>query len=443
MLTYVADVWHILIALLLVGLNGFFVAAEFALVRVRASRIDLLVQEGRPFAHTARWLLVRMDGTLSACQLGITMASLGLGWIGEPAFAHMLRPVLAALGIGSEVAVHTVAFVLAFAAITAAHLVVGEQAPKIYAIRRPEVVLLWSALPMRLFYYASYPLLVSLNACTAFLLRRAGLSGGAAHDAAHSEEEIRAMLTLSHRHGELTRSEHRLLDAVFDFDDMICRRVMVPRTEIAFFDLAQPVSAWIELATRTKHSRYPVCEGSLDHVAGIVHIKDLLGVNVREAFDPRAIIRPASRVPETMPISRLLRQFQSSRRHMAFVVDEHGTLLGAVMLENVLERIVGSLQDEFDAELPDVVDEGPGGYLVRGSAPVEVVNREVAIDLPTGDADTLSGLLVARLGRNPERGDRVDLDQVQAEVLEIQDTRATKVRLTRPVGAADAQVGET
>ena len=432
MSSWLVDVIYIVLAALLVALNGFFFAAEFALVKTTVLRVDQLVTQGRPFAMTVRWLLTRLDGALSAAQLGITMASLGLGWVGEPAFAHLLEPPLRAIGLGSAAVVHSVAFIVSFTLITAMHLVIGEQAPKIFAIRRPEQVALFCAVPMKFFYYISYPLLVSLNASTSFLLRRAGVEGVSEHDEVHSEDEIRAMLRQAHLAGELTGSEHRLLNAVFEFDDLVCRLVMVPRADVVVLDINEPIERSMELVRSSKHSRYPLCDRSLDKLLGVVHIKDLVGVGPEAAADLRAMMRPPQRVPETMPISRLLRQFQSTRQHMAFAVDEYGTIVGVVTLENVLERIVGSVEDEFDAEPPDVVQDGPGQYLVAGSALIELVARQLKIDLASGEADTISGLLTSCLGRIPKEGDRVELESAIAHVLQVKDGRAIRIRLTLP-----------
>ena len=435
------DVFEIAIAIILVLLNGFFVAAEFALIKTRLSKIEILVRQGRPFAKTARWLIVRLDGTLSSAQLGITMASLGLGWIGEPAFARLLGPLLTAIGVESEAVLHGIAFAVAFTIITALHLVIGEQAPKIFAIRRPERVALACAVPMQVFYFLSFPLLVTLNVTTAALLRKVGIEGAGGHDTMHSEDEIRAMLRQAHLGGTMTRMEHRLLNAVFEFDDLVCRRVMVPRGDVVFFDAHQTLSECLALARSTKHSRYPLCEGSLDHVLGVVHVKDLVGVPAEDNLDLRSIMRPAQRVPETLPVSRLLRQFQATQQHLAMVVDEHGTVAGAVTLENVLEQIVGPLDDEFDSQQPDIVRDGPGRFIVRGQTLIETVNQQLDLHLEAGEVDTISGLLVARLGRILKEGDRVELDSAVAHVLEVDGDRALHIRMD--VSTEDVPAGET
>lgn len=424
------DAIKISIAFVLVMINGFFVGAEFALVKVRRSRLKELSSTGRSFAGTSIWLLDRMDASLSACQLGITMASLGLGWIGEPAIAHLIRPVLLSAGIASEMLIHGIAFTIAFVLITAAHLVLGEQAPKIAAIRNPETAVLISALPLKMFYYLTYPFLVGLRAATSLLLRKFGIEGTSEHEMPHSEEEIRALINQSHVHGQLSRSELRLISAVFDFDELICRQVMLPRVDVVFTDTESNLTEIIALVEKTKHSRYPVCEGTMDKVVGVIHIKDLIGITPGAAFDIRSIMRPPQFVPETLPLRRLLRQFQTSRQHMAFLVDEYGTVTGILTLEDLLELIVGSLEDEFDDELPDIYPEGPQQFVIVGGMPVEIVNRRFGLHLETDNIDTIAGLLLLKADRMLVPGDRFDLPGVQATVVEVKDHRATRIRLT-------------
>ena len=424
------DVINISIAALLVAVNGFFVAAEFALVKVREGRVEELVKRKRLFASTALWLLRRLDTSLSACQLGITMASLGLGWIGEPAVARLLRPLLLLIGIESEIIIHGVAFTVAFSGITAAHLVLGEQGPKIFALRRPEIVLLWCAFPLKFFYYLSYPFMVALNASTSFLLRKVGVEDASGHETVHSEEEIRALLSIAHQAGELSRSEHRLLNAVFQFDDMVCRKVMIPRSDVIYFEVNRPISECIKLTIKAKHSRYPICEETLDNVIGVVHIKDLIGVATDGITDLRSIMREPQFVPETLPISRLLRQFQATRQHLAFVVDEYGTIVGIVTLETVLEQIVGPVEDEFDMEPPDIVSVGLRQYIVRGGTPLELVSRELKIEFDEDGVDTFAGLLMTKTGEILAPGERIELVGAVAEVLEVEGSRATRIRVT-------------
>ncbi len=424
------DVLMIFFAGLLVMINGFFVAAEFALVKIRRSRVDEMVEDRRPFASTAGWLVERLDASLSACQLGITMASLGLGWIAEPAVAHLIRPLIFSIGITSEIMVHGIAFTIAFTTITAFHLVLGEQAPKIAALRRPETAVLWCALPLKIFYFLSYPFMAALNSTTAFLLRMAGIEGASEHEIPHSEEEIRALLMQAHIAGELSRSEHRLINAVFEFDELICRRVMLPRADVVYLDAKQSLSEAIDVFHQTKHSRYPVCEGSLDKIVGVLHIKDLIGFSAETEFDLGSVMRPPQYVPETMPVRRLLRQFQSTHQHLAFLVDEYGTVSGIVTLDNILESIIGPVEDEFDDEQPEIVSEGPHVFLVSGHASIEAINQRFGLKLEADDVDTIAGLMIARSDKLLAQGDQVDLAGAKAEVLEVKGPRVIRIRLT-------------
>lgn len=422
---------YLISAMLLIVLNGFFVAAEFALVKVRVSRIENLIREGKRFAKTAKWLATRLDESLSACQLGITMASLGLGWVGEPAFARLIEPAVAAIGITDETVHHLLGFIIAFSMITALHLVVGEQFPKIFAIRRPESMLLLCAAPLKFFYVILFPFLVLLNITTSFLLKLVGITGASDHDGPSTEEEIRALLREAHVHGNVSRSEHSLINNVFEFDDMIVRRVMLPRGEVAYFDINQPLDEIVDQVRRSKHTRYPVCDGSLDHVLGVAHIKDLLGIAPdADEFDIQAIMRPPKKVPETMPISRVLRHFQATHQLLAFVIDEYGTVMGIVTLENVLERIVGPVEDEFDTEEPNVVPTGPDEFVISGSTGLEEARRELGIPLEESvEADTVSGLLMDHHQKILAQGDLIDIAGATAEVLEVKSDRATKIRV--------------
>ena len=422
------------LALVLVAINGFFVAAEFAFVKIRGSQIQQFVREGRPFAKTARWLAERLEDSLSACQLGITIASLALGAVGEPAFHALLNPLFRSL---PETVQHILAYAVALGIITAMHLVVGEQAPKIFAIRRPEKMALWCSLPLKIFFIMSYPLLKSLNWCTEVILRWLGVDS-AGHDTPHTEEEIKALLREAHVHGDLTRNEHHLINAVFEFDDMVCRRVMVPRADVSFFTTDQPWNDCLSQAKRTRHTRFPLCEGSLDHVVGVIHIKDLTGIPAGADVNLREMARPPKQVPDEMPISRLLKHFQGTHQHMAFVIDEYGTVIGIVTMENVIEQIVGKVEDEFDLETPDVVPDEPGVFIVQGSAPIESVRRTLKLELP-GDVDTFSGLLVSVEGEILEAGDKIDLDGATAEVLDVKGSRATRVRVRLDTAPAAAE----
>ena len=430
---YILDSIYIILAGIFVLLNGFFVAAEFAIVKVRASRLEELREQRKPFANTAIWLFKRQNLSLSVCQLGITMASLALGWIGEPALAHLMRPAFLTIGITSEVALHAAAFTVAFSVITSLHIVIGEQVPKIYAIRRPGIVFLWCAGPLKVFYVVFYPFMVLLNNASIFLLRKFGIKNPDEHDTPLSEAEIRASLSRAHFTGELSGSEHRLLNAVFKFDDMVCRQIMVPRVEVEFLDVDQPYPKLLKFAQESHHTRLPLCKGSLDNLLGVIHLKNLVGTISDESFDLNKIAHKPIYVPESMPLSHLLSQFQTIRQHMVFVVDEHGTIVGVVTLEDVLEQLVGEVQDEFDTEPPNIVPEGEGKFIVLGGTLIEEINEELDLNLHSVEMDTISGLLLENVGQMLSTGKFVELDEgVKAEVVEVKGNRATRVRLTIP-----------
>ncbi len=420
----------LVIAAALVIANGFFVAAEFALVKIRPSRLDDLVSEGQRFAPTAKWLASRLEQSLSAGQLGITMASLGLGWVGEPAFAKLVAPVLDLLDITNDGTQHVIAFIVAFTVITSLHLVIGEQAPKIFAIREPEKMLLWCAVPMKCFFLLSYPLMSALNTTTTWLLNLMGLRQTSVHGETFTETEIRALVHQAHIHGELTRNERTLIEAIFKFDDLVCHRIMLPRHDVDFIDISEPVDDIMAMIRRTRHTRYPLCDGSLDNVVGVLHIKDLLRENIDESFDFRGIARPPRKVPESLPVGNLLRHFQGTHQLMAFVIDEHGTVIGIVTLENVMEQIVGDVADEFDIEDPEIVPDGPGQFVAVGSTPIEDLEARLNVTFATPEADTLSGLLMHYAQEIVEEGQSIRMGAVQADVLGASNGRAIRVRLT-------------
>jgi CBS domain containing-hemolysin-like protein len=422
-------IFALIIAAVMILVNGFFVAAEFALVKLRPSRIEQLIDEGRVFAKTARWLALRLEPSLSACQLGITMASLALGWVGEPAFSALVRPLLTSVGVASEQVIHVIGFIVAFGVITSLHLILGEQAPKIFAIRRPETMFLACAPLLKAFYLVSYPLMMALNRSTSFVLRLLGLDSDEAHATPYTETEIRALLQESQIHGHVTRTERELIDAVFDFDHIVCRRIMVPRNDVEFIDINEDPVQTFAMIKRNKHSRFPVCDSSMDEVLGIVHVKDILGKTIDSNFDWRSIMRPPKKIPENLPINKLLGHFQATHQHMAFVVDEYGTIIGVVTLENVVEEIVGNVADEFDTEDPEIVPDGQGTFIIEGTTSIDDVASQLGVEFEDVDVDTIGGLLVHKAQRILSAGDEVKLDGMRAKVLSVADDRITKLRI--------------
>jgi CBS domain containing-hemolysin-like protein len=424
--------FNLLLALFLVGLNGFFVAAEFALVRVRDSRIQQLEQEGSVRARVVRNALRDLDAYLSVCQVGITMASLGLGWVGEPAVAHLIEPLLGAAGITNERVVSIIAFVVGFAIITYAHLVFGEQAPKYFSIQRAEATSLWISRPLRIFMVLFRPLVWVVNASTNFVLRPWGIKLGEQMEA-HSEEELRIMISSATASGELEPEEREYLNNVFDFGDRVAREVMVPRPDIEALRVDLPLPEMVDAAVFGRYTRYPVYEEDLDHILGAVHVKDLLRA-ARENpddFDVRPIIRDCLVVPENKPIEQILREFQKRKLQMAIVIDEWGSVEGLITIEDVLEEIVGEIQDEFDEGEAAIEEIGDGVYAVDGRIPITEVNEYFELDLPHEDFDTIGGYVLGSLGRPPEPGDTVEADGVTLHVKSVDGPRVSMLTLRR------------
>ena len=432
-----SDPLLILLAFALVLLNAFFVAAEFAMVRVRATRIESLAEGGHWQARAVKALQAHMDAFLSATQLGITLASLGLGWVGEPAFAHMLAGVFGTLGIESPRLVRNISVTVGFAIITFLHIVVGELAPKTYAIRATERVALWVALPMRIFQFLFWPALWFLARTSQAILRLLGVTAEST-ELAHSEEELRMLLAESHRVGELSQTKRELLENVIDYTERTARHVMVPRADIAYLSLAQPLEGNLAVVTHAAATRFPLCSTDIDHVIGMVHVKDLFNRRdqLRSSDDLEAVKREILFVPETRPLDALQKDFQQRRTHMAIVVDEYGGTSGLVTLEDVIEEIVGEIQDEFDREAPRV-EETPAGLVLDGLTLIDDVGELLGVELAeTPDISTLGGFVTAQIGRIPRQGDRVPVEGWELTVVEVKGRRVTKVLAARRPGVA-------
>ncbi len=428
---YTLDGINLGLTFIFIILNGFFVAAEFALVKISKIRIKAMVNERRPFATTAMWLFKRQNLALSACQLGITMASLALGWIGEPAIAHLITPLILKLGITSTNLIHGIAFTIAFSLITSFHIVIGEQVPKIYAIRKSDQVFLGSALLLKGFYIILYPFMYVLNGISNVFLKWLGINEDDTHDTPLTEEEIRASLSIAHAKGELTRNEHSLLNAVFKFDDQVAGQIMQPRGEVEYLDVNKPFAENLDYAKQSKYTRFPLCDHSLDKVIGVVHIKDLVGNDKNDNVDLRSISRPMMMIPENILIGKLLHEFRVARQQFALVQDEHGTILGIVTLEDVLEELVGSIEDEFDHEEQDIIQKDVNKFQINGDVTLNDINLKLDINLLSDDATTLSGLIVEKVGHKLEKGIQVSLDDsVMAEIIQVEGIRVTQVILT-------------
>lgn len=413
----------ILLALFLVFLNGFFVATEFALVKVRATRLAELSRKGNKSAQLAEKLVARLDAYLSATQLGITLASLGLGWVGEPAFAHLFEPFFAGLPFVKSTMSHTAGVVAAFMLITFLHIVFGELAPKSLAIRRAEATTLVVARPIIAFYFVFYPLIWSLNGLANLTLRLLRLGETSEHDSSHSEEELQMLMAHSHAGGRLPFMRQRLLQNVFTFGRRTARQMMIPRADVALLSIDRPFVDVVEQVRVSGHTRYPVCEGDLDRVLGILHIKDLPLIDPgREAFVK--VLRPPLFVPESMGAERLLLNFQEQRQHLAIVVDEYGGASGILTLEDVIEELVGDVQDEFDEEAPQFLKVRQGGYLVSAGMLLEAVAAQLGVVIGENiDANTIGGYVQLKLGTLGKIGDQVPFGTYSIKVVEARGRR--------------------
>ena len=423
---------NLLAAIALVGLNGFFVAAEFALVRVRESRIVQLEQEGSARAGVVHDTLRDLDSYLSVCQVGITVASLGLGWVGEPAVSRLIEPVLASFGVGSDRVVTVVSVIMGFTVITYAHLVFGEQAPKYFSIQRAERVALWISRPLTISRLLLRPVVWVVNASTNFILRPWGIRLGEEAEA-HSEEELRIMITSSTASGVLDPEEREYLNNVFDFGDRVAREILVPRPDIEALPSDAPLAELAERAAFGRYTRYPVYEGELDNILGAVHVKDLFRAAGEDpkGFDIRSVVRECLVVPENKPIEQILREFQTRKLQMAIVIDEWGSVEGLITIEDVLEEIVGEIQDEFDEGEAAIEPIGEGLFAVDGRIPITDVNEHFNLDLPHEDFETIGGYVLGSLGRPPEAGDSVEADGATLHVKSVDGQRVSMLTLRR------------
>jgi CBS domain containing-hemolysin-like protein len=430
------SLFSVLAALVLIILNGFFVAAEFALVRVRESRIMQLEQEGSARARVVHGALRDLDTYLSVCQVGITIASLALGWVGEPAVSAFIRPALQALGIHNEGIIELISVVLGFAVITYAHLVFGEQAPKYFSIQRAERTVLWISRPLKVFMFLFRPLVWLVNASTNFLLRPWGIRLGEEMEA-HSEEELRIMISSSTSSGVLDPQEHEYLNNVFDFGDTVAREVMVPRPDIEALPIDAPLEELVERAAFGRYTRYPVYEGDLDHIVGAVHVKDLFRAAMEngDSFDLRPLIRECLVVPENKRIEEILREFQKRKLQMAIVIDEWGSVEGLITIEDIIEELVGEIQDEFDEDEPAIEEISDELFAVDGRIPITDVNDRFELDLPHEDFATIGGYILGSLGRPPETGDTVEADGVIMQVKSVEGPRVSMLTLQRNEGS--------
>ncbi|MFQ5824389.1 MAG: hemolysin family protein [bacterium] len=425
------QIFQIFLIFFFVFLNGFFVSAEFAIVKVRTSRIDQRAAKGALRAKIAKQILQSLDAYLSACQVGITLASLALGWLGEPYLAHQLQPIFKFLGIKSEAALHSFAFGVAFGIITYLHIVLGEMAPKSLSIRLAEKTTLWIAIPLHIFYKIFIPFIWLLNHSALFLLKLLGIKLATESELAHSEEELKLIFAHSAKSGQLTGSEVEIMENVLALHGKMAKQIMIPRTAISYLSTTNTFSENLRIIEESQHTRYPLCEGDLDHVLGMVHIKDVFASTTRGEKGLRMIKlkRDVLFYPETIALDDLFREFQRTKLHMAILIDEYGGTTGIVTLEDVLEELVGEIYDEFDQPIPFIRQVGKREYLVDGLCPVNVCEEKLNIRFPEFDVETIGGIVFGMIGHIPKPGYKHNFEHGSFIVEVIDRQRIAKIRL--------------
>lgn len=420
------------VVLVLVALNGFFVAAEFALVKVRSSQLDPLAEEGNRRAELARRITGQLDAYLSACQLGITLASLGLGWLGEPFLAQMIEPLFHKIGFTSENVIHGAAFAIGFSIITTLHITLGEQAPKILAIQKAVPATLFVSRPLALFYTVFKPAIGFLNVVSNWLLRAVFRTEPASeHEITHSEEELRVILSQSAENEEVTQLGKEILINALDLRERVVRDITTPRGEVVFLNTEDTFEENLRVAIDSKHTRFPLCEGHLDNTIGLVHIKDLLRLTRESAPDLHSIKRELHPVPEMMPLEKLLTFFLGKHAHTAIVVDEFGGTTGMVTLDNVLEELVGEIQDEFDKEVPELRKVNENEFDVEGSLGLYEMKDLVGLELESEDVSTIGGYVTAQIGHLPKLGEQTRIEGYLVTITETDGRRVGKLHFKR------------
>jgi CBS domain containing-hemolysin-like protein len=433
----------LVIIAILIALTAFFVASEFAIIRVRSSRIDQLIEEGNSSALTAKRVTSNLDEYLSACQLGITITALGLGWLGESTFEKMLHPVFEGLGIPESFnQVLSVGF--AFAAITFLHVVIGELAPKTLAIQKAEWITLMMSRPLILFYKVMYPVIWLLNGSARITTRFFGLKPVSDNEIAHTEEELRIILSESYKSGEINQSEFKYVNKIFEFDNRIAKEVMVPRTEIVSLSKDDTLETFLQVLREEKFTRYPIIDGDKDHIIGLVNIKevmtDLIGNEKLSERNLESYTRPIIRVIETIPIHDLLVKMQKDRVHMAILMDEYGGTSGLVTVEDILEEIVGEIRDEFDMdEIPEIRKIKENHYIVDSKLLVSEVNDLLGVEIDDEDVDTIGGWILTE-NYEAKEGDTIVHESYSFKILDMEEHHIKYIEVTKNATNGEAVI---
>jgi CBS domain containing-hemolysin-like protein len=424
--------WQLAAVLFLVLLNGFFVASEFAIVKVRGSQLEALEVEGNSAATFARHVTAHLDAYLSATQLGITLASLGLGWVGEPFLSGLLQPFFFKFGVTDEATIRLGSGAVAFGIITFLHIVLGELAPKSLAISKSVPTTLWIARPLGWFYVLFKPAIWFLNGSANLILRRIfKLQPVSEGELAHSEEELRVILAESAKHQEVTQLGKELLINALDFRERVVRDITTPRGEVVFLNTEDSFEENLKVSIDSKHTRFPICEGHLDQTIGLVHVKDLIRIARDEKPDLLSIKREVAVIPEMMPLEKLLPFFLQKHTHIAVVVDEFGGTTGIVTLDNVLEELVGEIQDEFDREAPELRKVSEDEFDVEGSLGLYELKDLVGLELESEDVSTIGGYVTAQIGHLPNVGEQTRIEEYLVTIMATDGRRVEKLHFKR------------
>jgi CBS domain containing-hemolysin-like protein len=427
--------WRLVATAFFIAANGFFVAAEFALVKVRATQLAALVDRGSRRARLAQHIQANLGYYLSACQLGITVASLILGWLAEPAIAELLLALLA--GAGADVSpaspvVHGASLAFALTVITFLHMTFGEQAPKIWAINRADFMALQVAYPLQVFAVALRPFIWAIDLASNSLVRLMGIAPGRLHEASHSVDELMSIVASSARAGHISHRQQELAENIFGIIGLEVRHILVPRVDVIYLSLQNTLEENLKTLRESGHSRFPLCQVGLDSVMGIVHAKDVLAALVQGMQpDLKKMARRVIFVSDTQPLSRFIVRMQQTHSHSSVVVDEHGTAVGLAFLEDAIEEIVGPIRDEFDEDVPTVKRLSDGSVEIPGSLSLpEAAGVLELSELTTGSEDTIGGHVVAVLGRLPRKGDQLQIAHYRVTVADVSRRRITLLRFT-------------
>lgn len=425
-------VFEIFAIFFLVLANGFFVAAEFAIVKVRSTQIETLLHEKNARAKIAKEVITHLDAYLSATQLGITIASIGLGWFGEPAVSRMIAPLIDFFGIVNPQIIHALSFIIGFSVITFLHITLGELAPKSAAIQYPKITTLWISYPLRVFYIIFKPFIFFLNGSANLMLRIIGIRPVGEHELSHSEAEIRLLIADGRKSGVIDATEFKLIENIFDFTETTVKEIMVPRTQMFALDIDRSFDENFKMAVDSGFTRIPVFRETVDTLIGILYVKDLFKIDRSSEHDLTKILRPVYFAPETTSISRLMHDFQQQKIHIGIVIDEFGGTSGLITLENILEKIVGQIQDEYDDEKKEFEAHADGSFTVDAKMRIDAFNDQFHSDLPADrDYETLAGFLNEKAGHIPNLSEEIRHGNIVFKITKKSPKQIQQVKIVR------------